>query len=38
MEVVDKIAAAATTSVGPMSDVPVQPITIKSATLLVSQP
>ncbi len=38
MEVVDKIAATATTSVGPMSDVPVQPITIKSATLLVSQP
>ena len=34
MEVVDKIAATTTTSVGPMSDVPAQPITIKSATLL----
>ena len=34
MEVVDKIAATTTTSVGPMSDVPAQPIVIKSATLL----
>lgn len=34
MEVVDKIAATATTSVGPMADVPAQPIIIKSASLL----
>jgi cyclophilin family peptidyl-prolyl cis-trans isomerase len=34
MDVVDKIAATTTTSVGPMSDVPAQPITIKSATLV----
>lgn len=34
MDVVDKIAAATTTSVGPMSDVPAQPIVIKSATVL----
>ncbi|MBK6660763.1 MAG: peptidyl-prolyl cis-trans isomerase [Proteobacteria bacterium] len=34
MDVVDKIAATTTTSVGPMSDVPAQPIVIKSATLL----
>ena len=33
LEVVDKIAATTTTSVGPMSDVPAQPIVIKSATL-----
>ena len=34
MEVVDKIAATTTTSVGPMTDVPAQPIVIKSATLV----
>ena len=33
LEVVDKIAATTTTSVGPMSDVPAQPIVIKRATL-----
>ena len=33
LEVVDKIAATTTTHVGPMSDVPAQPIFIKSATL-----
>ena len=33
LEVVDKIAATTTTRVGPMSDVPAQPIFIKSATL-----
>ncbi len=37
LEVVDKIAATTTTSVGPMSDVPVQPIVIKSATLVGAQ-
>ena len=34
MEVVDKIAATTTTSVGPMSDVPAQAIIINSATLV----
>ena len=33
LEVVDKIAATTTTSVGPMSDVPAQPIVIKRATI-----
>lgn len=33
LEVVDKIAATTTTRVGPMSDVPAQPIVIKNATL-----
>lgn len=33
LDVVDKIAATTTTSVGSMSDVPAQPIVIKSATL-----
>ena len=33
LDVVDKIAATTTTSVGPLSDVPAQPIVIKSATL-----
>ncbi len=37
MEVVDKIAATATTVVGPMSDVPTQAIVIKSAQLLDAQ-
>ncbi len=34
MEVVDKIAATTTTTVGPMSDVPANPIIIKSANLV----
>ncbi len=34
MDVVDKIAATTTTSVGPMADVPAQPITIKSVALV----
>ena len=37
MEVVDKIAASATTVVGPMSDVPTQAIVINSAQLLDAQ-
>ena len=37
MEVVDKIAATATTVVGPMSDVPAQAIVIKSVQLLDAQ-
>lgn len=37
MEVVDKIAATATTVVGPMSDVPTQAIVINSAQLLDAQ-
>jgi hypothetical protein len=34
MEVVDKIRAAATGSVGPFGNVPTQPIVIQSAKLL----
>ena len=37
MEVVDKIAAAHTTTLGPMSDVPSTPILIKSARLVAAQ-
>lgn len=37
MEVVDKIAATATTTVGPLSDVPVQAIVIKNVKLLDAQ-
>ncbi len=37
IEVVDKIAATATTTVGPLSDVPVQSIVIKSAQLFDAQ-
>jgi cyclophilin family peptidyl-prolyl cis-trans isomerase len=37
MEIVDKIAATTTTTVGPLSDVPAQAIVIKSAQLLDAQ-
>lgn len=37
IEVVDKIAATATTTVGPLSDVPVQAIVIKNVKLLDTQ-
>jgi len=37
IEVVDKIAATATTTVGPLSDVPVQAIVIKNVKLLDAQ-